>query len=115
VKYALFPLDELPPGTMRPARIDGIDVVVVCTTDGELHALRDICPHQGARLSGGKLEQMVIGDEPGVRALGTKLIVRCPWHGHEFDVDSGRCPADSRQRVRTYDVTVENDTIVVHR
>ena len=35
-------------------------------------------------------------------------ILRCPWHGWEFDIASGRSVFNPhRLRVRTYDVTVE--------
>lgn len=44
---------------------------------GALHALDDRCPHAGASLSGGSV------DEHG------RLV--CPWHGREYDLASGRC------------------------
>ncbi|MCW2719356.1 MAG: hypothetical protein JWR81_3178 [Pseudonocardia sp.] len=28
--------------------------------------------------------------------------LRCPWHGYEFEVASGRCPADARLKLRSY-------------
>ena len=35
-------------------------------------------------------------------------IVRCPWHGWEFDITSGRSIFNPhRMRVKTYKVTVE--------
>ena len=35
-------------------------------------------------------------------------ILRCPWHGWEFDIATGRSVFNPhRLRVRTYDVTVE--------
>ena len=37
-------------------------------------------------------------------------ILRCPWHGWEFDITSGRSSFNPhRIRVRTYKVTVEPD------
>lgn len=115
MKYELFPLDELPPGSMRAAQLDRIGVVVIRKKDGELRVLRDVCPHLGARLSRGTLQELVVGDEPGQRMLSDELIVRCPWHGHEFDLDTGRCEADEGQGVRVYDVSVENGIVAVER
>ena len=37
-------------------------------------------------------------------------IVRCPWHGWEFDILTGRSIFNPhRTRVKAYDVTVERD------
>jgi nitrite reductase (NADH) small subunit len=112
----LFPSAELGPGEVREATLDGIAVVVVRTAAGELRALRDICPHQGARLSKGRLEAAVDGPGVGVYELSDdRVILRCPWHGYEFDVETGRCLADEGSRVRTYPVTVEDGIVVVER
>jgi nitrite reductase/ring-hydroxylating ferredoxin subunit len=40
-------------------------------------------------------------------------ILRCPWHGWEFDVTSGRSVCNPHgTRVKTYEVTVEEDASV---
>jgi nitrite reductase/ring-hydroxylating ferredoxin subunit len=42
-------------------------------------------------------------------------IVRCPWHGYEFEIASGRAIVDgSRMRVKTYDVALEGNDVVVY-
>lgn len=116
MRYELFAADELQPGEMRPARAGSVDVVVIRAFDGSFHALRDRCSHQGAALSGGLLQEMIVGDDIGGIGLSDKMIVRCPWHGLEFDVCSGRCPADPNgERVRSYSVDVEGDVVVLER
>jgi nitrite reductase (NADH) small subunit len=116
MKYELFAADELPPGEMRAAKLGGVAIVVLRLPDGTFRALRDRCPHAGAQLSHGLLQRMVDGDDVGERWLSERMILRCPWHGFEFDVDDGRCPADPvGNRVATYPVTVEGDTVVVER
>jgi nitrite reductase/ring-hydroxylating ferredoxin subunit len=80
--------------------------------DGSLHALRDRCAHAGARLSNGRLLRQVVGDDVDRYRLVDKVVLRCPWHGYEYDLDTGRCLADpTRVRVRTYEVLVEDGTI----
>jgi nitrite reductase/ring-hydroxylating ferredoxin subunit len=114
--HKLFPLAELEPGNVRPVTIGNIEVVIVRTPDGNVHALRDKCSHLNVRLSrGGTVEEPMI-DEGGVLRLGDNCVLRCPWHGFEFDLVSGRCLADpEHHRVRAYAVTVENGTIYVER
>jgi 3-phenylpropionate/trans-cinnamate dioxygenase ferredoxin subunit len=90
---------------------------VIRKADGSLSALRDVCPHHAARLSLGVVRPLLETDENWDYALSDRQwTIRCPWHGFEFDVDTGRCPADpEKYRVRSYPVSVENGKIVVER
>lgn len=96
MRHALFPLSDIEPGSMQSVEVGSVRVVVVRKRDGSLRALRDVCPHRGARLSNGKLARQVVGEAPGARRLTETEVVLCPWHGFEFDVDGGRCVARSR-------------------
>jgi 3-phenylpropionate/trans-cinnamate dioxygenase ferredoxin subunit len=40
-------------------------------------------------------------------------IVRCPWHGFEFDIATGRSITDPPLQARTFAVTVEDGLVVV--
>jgi nitrite reductase/ring-hydroxylating ferredoxin subunit len=116
VKYPLFPAAELPPGSIRGATVDGaLKVVVVHTDAGRLYALRDRCPHMGGPLSYGVLGRVVDGSDVGQWQLDRRWMLRCPWHGLEFDLESGACLADERRRVRTYAVGVEDGQVVLER
>jgi nitrite reductase/ring-hydroxylating ferredoxin subunit len=115
VRHELFPLDELAPGETRAARLENVRIVVVRTPAGDVHALRDCCSHNGAQLSLGRLEQVVEGEDVGTYRLSDRYMLRCPWHGFEFDVVTGRCVADASQRVRAYPVSVEDGLVVVER
>lgn len=83
--------------------------------DGEFFAVRNVCPHQGASLCRGELYGTLDSSAPGEYRHGTsQLMLRCPWHGWEFDVRTGRSWFDpGRTRVRSYPVTVaESDARV---
>jgi nitrite reductase/ring-hydroxylating ferredoxin subunit len=70
--------DEVPDGRGLCVRADGIDVGLF-RAEGRVWAMENRCPHQGMPLSEGLL------DGP---------VVRCPAHGWEFDVRTGRRPVD---------------------
>lgn len=57
----------------------------------QLRVLDDRCPHAGASLSAGHVEEGCI---------------ICPWHHWAFDVNSGACPDADVYKVRTYEVRV---------
>ncbi len=40
-------------------------------------------------------------------------ILKCPWHQWEFDIRTGRALYDETLRVRTYDVRIEGDEVVL--
>ncbi|MEA2682287.1 MAG: hypothetical protein QOK05_615 [Chloroflexota bacterium] len=117
MKHEVCKLDELPVGQMRSVMIDNVAVVVVHAPDGRLRALRDTCSHFGAQLSRGTLRQMVVGDTHGSYALSADtFVLQCPWHGYEYNIDNGQCPADPEHaRVKSYQVTVQDGAVLVDR
>jgi 3-phenylpropionate/trans-cinnamate dioxygenase ferredoxin subunit len=57
-----------------------------------------------------------VASEPGrVEFERDGEILRCPWHGWEFDLRTGRSVVDpDGVRVRSYDVVVDDgDTVTV--
>lgn len=44
--------------------------------DGREFPWRDVCPHMGAPLSEGRYD-------------AKRGVLVCPWHGYEFDAESG--------------------------
>jgi nitrite reductase (NADH) small subunit len=117
VRHELFGMDELRPGELRAVRIAGVAIVVMRTPAGDYRALRDSCSHHGAPLSHGRLQPVTVGDDVGCYELSTdRFVLRCPWHGYEFDTENGRCLADPEHaRVRAYTVTVEGGTVFLER
>ena len=106
--------DELAPGDMVPARLDGTPIVVVRTRDGELHGLVDRCVHQGARLSGGRLLPGTDGERAGEYRLSEDDARRSSARGTATSTTSApaaRC-STARRRLRRVDVRVEDGLIV---
>lgn len=99
---------ELPPGERRIVDVGGISIGVF-NVKGTYYALFNRCPHKGAQLCLGIVTDGVEGPARGRYELVKEgEIVRCPWHGWEFDITSGRSWFNPhRVRVRRYDVEVE--------
>lgn len=98
--------DEIPVGGRKIVQVDHLSIGVFRLEDG-FHAVRNYCPHQGAELCKGTVHGTY---RPGpvtefVPALAGRVL-RCPWHGWEFDIVTGKGLYDERGRVTTYEVRV---------
>lgn len=99
---------ELPPGSRRIVEAEGRSIGVF-NVHGSYYALRNSCPHQAAPLCLGAVKGMTMPCKPGEYIWAREgEIVRCPWHGWEFDITTGRSIFNPhKMRVKTYEVTVE--------
>jgi nitrite reductase (NADH) small subunit len=79
---------------------------------GALHALRNRCPHSGAPLCLGTVVERA-GGSPGRYQTTGRAVLRCPWHGWEYDLETGCGADDDRLRVAVYPVRVEGDRVLV--
>ena len=100
--------DEIGLGQRKIVEANGISIGVF-NVNGVYYALRNRCPHQGAPLCQGSLKGTTLPSQPGEYVWSREgEILRCPWHGWEFDVRTGRSLCNpQKMRVRTYDVTLE--------
>lgn len=89
-------LAEMPAeGQLREVTAGGA-TLCVARIGGALHALDNVCPHRGAPLAEGVVED-------------GRVI--CPWHGWSFDPVTGAEWLNPRECVRIYPVRV-NGTVV---
>jgi nitrite reductase/ring-hydroxylating ferredoxin subunit len=115
---------EFPAGSRRIVDVDGI-AIGVFNVAGTFYAVLNRCPHQGAPLCAGVVSSSLESSEPGEYVVaGRHPVLRCPWHGWEFDLSTGRSwwdPAKSRVRVysvhteaaATFPVWVEGEVVVL--
>ncbi|HEU4448981.1 MAG TPA: Rieske (2Fe-2S) protein [Gaiellaceae bacterium] len=94
------------------ARVGGREVGVVAEPDGALHGIRNRCPHHGGPLCLGSVLERVAGD-PGVYELAGRRVLRCPWHGWEFDLDTGACLDEPTLRAAVYPARVEDGRVLL--
>ena len=106
-RYVVASVDELEPGAAKRVAVAGRDIALF-NVHGEFFALANRCPHEGASLCLGRMVPLIESDEPGqYRVTREGELLRCPWHGWEFDVRTGRSWCDpQRMRVKSYDVAV---------
>jgi 3-phenylpropionate/trans-cinnamate dioxygenase ferredoxin subunit len=95
------------------ARVGGREIGVLRLPDGTLAAVRNRCPHSGAPLCRGTPHQRLTGT-PGTYAGSGRTVLRCPWHGWEFDVVTGSCPDEPSMRVAIYAARLEDGRVLVH-
>ena len=99
---------EIQPGQRKIVEVEGRSIGIF-NVHGRFFALRNRCPHQAAPLCLGAIKGMTLPSKPGEYIWARDgEILRCPWHGWEFDIRSGESVFNPhRVRVRSYEVTVE--------
>lgn len=109
-KFEVARVKDLPPGSRRIVEVNG-NSIGVFNVHGDYYALRNSCPHQGAPLCRGRVVGTTTADKPfevGYEREGE--IIKCPWHGWEFDITNGQSVFNPHKvKVRTYEVTVESE------
>jgi nitrite reductase/ring-hydroxylating ferredoxin subunit len=106
-KHVIAPLRDFPAGSRRLVDVKG-RAIVVFNVNGEFFALANRCPHQGGSLVQGHLVGLIEASEPGCYRYSRRgEIIRCPWHGWEFDLRTGKswCEPD-RVRARQFAVSI---------
>lgn len=88
--------DELKSDQMKLLHI-GERRIVIGKTDKGYVAFEDACTHRGGSLAGGAM---------------ICHTVQCPWHGSQFDVDTGEVKAGpARMKIKTFPLTESNGDI----
>jgi nitrite reductase/ring-hydroxylating ferredoxin subunit len=107
-RHVVAPLAEVPPGARKLVEAAGRPIVIF-NVDGRLFAVSNRCPHAGGSLQHAKQVGLITSKGPGEYTYSRKgEIIRCPWHGWEFDLATGKSWCDpGKVRVKNYAVSVE--------
>ncbi len=118
---------ELLAGTKVEFEQDGSKKIVqageieigVFRRNGTYVAYKNICNHQGGPICEGmiigKVEPIVAEDKSVLGETFSKEIMHivCPWHGYEYNLDTGECVGDKRFRLKSYEVVERGDELYV--
>lgn len=89
---------DMPPSGEAREFACGDKMICIANVDGTLSAMDNVCVHRG-----GPLGQGVV--------MGGKVI--CPWHGWEYDAQTGEASHDSAAKVPVYPIKIEDDNVMV--
>lgn len=90
-------VDEVPAGEGKTVAV-GNKLIALFRMNGQYFAIDDVCPHMGASLSGGYVEEG---------------IVTCPWHAWRFRLADGAWADNPRIKIGCYPVRVVEDEVQV--
>lgn len=99
--YKVATTAEIPGGRNGQAGLKvrlGRDDIALFRQDDQVYAINDLCPHRGAPLSEGFVDQGK---------------VFCPWHCFDFHLQTGESTIASHLCVTTYPVRVDGDAISI--
>ena len=97
-QVAVASIDELKVNQMKLIHIKD-KRIVVCKTEKGYAAFDDHCTHRGGSLAGGS---MICG------------TVQCPWHGSQFDVNTGIVKAGpAKEKINTYNVREAEGKVIL--
>jgi nitrite reductase/ring-hydroxylating ferredoxin subunit len=109
--YYVADVEEIEEGSQILVNIEGRSIGVY-RLDGEFYALHNRCPHEGAPLCRGLVCGTTLPSKVYEYEYGRKgEIVRCPWHGWEFEIKTGKSVFNDKVRTRSYKVHVVNGKI----
>lgn len=73
--------------------------VAVFRYDGKVSAISNACQHQNGPLGEGRI---IDG------------CVTCPWHGYQYEPDSGAAPSPFKEKIPTFRVKIVKGSVFVH-
>ncbi|MCV3216969.1 Rieske (2Fe-2S) protein [Plectonema radiosum NIES-515] len=113
-RFVVCKTDALPSGERLLIELGGKKIGVF-NVAGKYHALLNYCPHQGAPLCLGPITGTTLPTDKYEFIYGHEgAILRCAWHGWEFDIRTGDYLVKPNIRVRTYKVEIEQNEVVIY-
>jgi nitrite reductase/ring-hydroxylating ferredoxin subunit/DMSO/TMAO reductase YedYZ heme-binding membrane subunit len=91
-------VDDIPENRAKIVCLSG-ERVAIFKYDGKISAVSNVCQHQNGPLGEGKI---IFG------------CITCPWHGYQYQPDTGASPPPFVEKVPTFNVRVKDGRVLVH-
>ena len=99
-KHWVAKKDEIAEGACKLVSVKGVEFGIY-KVRGEYYAWRNACPHFGAPVCRGVITNTRLPSNVYEYKLGRENeILRCPWHGWEFDLMTGEHLVDPAVKLR---------------
>ena len=95
--HGVLRADELPEGRVTTVQA-GLHSCALVHFDGRFAALDNRCPHQGGPLGEGSIENG---------------LLRCPWHGYDYDPLTGRSPGAFDDTATCYPLEIRDGEVFI--
>ena len=89
---------DIPENRARIVCLSG-ERVAIFKYEGKISAVSNVCQHQNGPLGEGKI---IYG------------CITCPWHGYQYQPDTGASPPPFVEKVPTFHVRVRNGRVLVN-
>jgi len=89
---------DIPENRARIVCLSG-ERVAIFKYDGKISAVSNVCQHQNGPLGEGKI---VFG------------CITCPWHGYQYQPDTGASPPPFVEKIPTFNLLVKDGRVFVH-
>jgi nitrite reductase/ring-hydroxylating ferredoxin subunit len=106
------------PSGRRIVRSGNLEIGVMRRGEN-FYAYHNVCVHQGGPACEGmviaKVEDIIAPDKTyqGQRFEEKEQHFVCPWHGYEYDLETGECIPDRRFKLRKFDVLRKGESVYV--
>ncbi|GIO29460.1 MULTISPECIES: Rieske (2Fe-2S) protein [Paenibacillus] len=106
--------DELSSGGKRIVKVKEMEIGLFRIED-EYYAWLNVCPHAAAPVCAGVIRGTRLPSGVYDYSYGMDdQVLRCPWHGWEFDLKSGRhLAAGSDAKLRGYPVEIDDTGVYI--
>lgn len=108
-RHPVAQLAEIPPGGRKLVSVGAVEIGLF-NVDGAIHAYRNVCPHAAGPVCQGRISGTSLPSKVYEYLYGMEgRILRCPWHGWEFDLATGEHIVDPETRLK--EIRVESEAL----
>lgn len=118
-RHEIGSVEDFPVGRGARLDVDGVDIAVFNTGE-DIFAVGNNCPHKNLplheagepRFMGEEFKEKYGGEATRGEVDTEECRIRCPWHYLEWDLETGH-NEPTNMRIPTYDITIEDGTVLV--